>query len=147
MEFIWIILIVAVASVILFITADYLMKLKKTPQSAEGFIWNAVYFIQLKQYEKALALLDQMEQEVAITPEEMCDACVQRADANKALGRKEQACDAYDRLYEALQSCEGTLKQNVDLLKEIKDCYQSCDRGLDFEKWAILFLKNENTEE
>ncbi len=144
MKFIWIVLIVAVASIALFIAADYLMKMKKTPLSAERFIWNAVYFIQLKQYEKALDLLDQMEQEVAITPEEMCDACVQRADANKALGRKEAAADAYDRLYEALSNCEGPKKKNLDLLKEIKDCYHSCNRDADFEKWENLFLNEES---
>ena len=140
MDYIWIILAVAIVSVILFIGADYLVKLKKKPLSAERYIWNAVYFIQLKQYEQALSLLDQMEQEVAITPEEMCDACVQRADANKALGRMNDAADAYDRLFEALSNCDGPKKKNLDLLKEIKDCYCSCNRDADFEKWEKMFL-------
>lgn len=145
MEHLWIILVIIAASIGLFILGDYWMKGHAIPKSAERFIWNAVYFIQLKQYEKALSLLDQMEQEVAVSPEEMCQACVQRADANKALGRNEQAADAYDRLYEALTNCEGPLKKNTELLLEIRDCYKACNRSDAFEKWEQLFT-SENEE-
>lgn len=147
MNIIWIILIITAFSVVLFILADYLMKKCAVPQTAERFIWNAVYFIQIKQYDKALSLLDQMEQTVAITPEEMCQACVQRADANKALGQMEQATDAYERLYEALLNCEGPKRKNEELLKEIQSCYQACQKDDLFIKWEQLFDNEKDAEE
>lgn len=131
-----------IVSIVLFSIINYILKGRKLPKSAEQGIYNAVYFIQLKQYQKALDLLAATEAEYAITPEVMCDLCVQRADAHKGLGQLSQAADAYEVLYEALQHCEGNLKQNDALLAEIKACYLACDRETDFAKWEQLFSKN-----
>lgn len=132
-------LVALVASLILFVFLNYFIKRYKKPDSADQGIWNAVYFIQLKQYQQALALLDATEQEYAMTPEVMCDLCIQRAAAHRGLKQYVQATDAYEVLYEALQECERGIKRNDALLAELKDCYKKCDREADFEKWENLF--------
>ncbi len=132
-------LIALIIAVLLFTILNYFLKRYKKPSSAEQGIWNAVYFIQLKQYQKALELLDATEQEYAMTPEVMCDLCVQRAEAHRGLEQYAEATASYEILYEALQECEGNLKRNDTLLSEIKNCYEKCDRIADFEKWENLF--------
>ncbi len=139
MEYILWGLVAIVAAVILFSVLNYVLKRYKTPASAEQGIWNAVYFIQLKQYEKALEILDATEKEYAIIPEVMCDLCIQRADAYRHLGKHDQAAAAYDVLFEALQECERSLKRNDTLLAELRESYTKCDRAADFEKWEQLF--------
>lgn len=132
-------LIALVVAIILFTVLNYVIKRTRAPQSAQQGIWNAVYFIQLKQYQKALELLDATEAEYAMTPEMMCDFCIQKAEALKGLGRQSEAADAYDILYEALNECEASIKRNDALLEELKACYSACGRQADFEKWEQLF--------
>lgn len=132
-------LIALIIAVLLFAILNDLLKRFKAPSSAEQGIWNAVYFIQLKQYQKALELLEATEQEYAMTPEVMCDLCVQRAEAHRGLEQYAEATASYEILYEALQECERNLKRNDALLDEIKSCYEKCDRMADFEKWENLF--------
>ncbi len=138
-------LIALVLAVIVFLILNYYIKRFKKPADAEEGIWNAVYFIQLKQYQKALDLLDFTEKEYAMTPEVMCDLCIQRAEAHRHLEQYREATDAYEVLYEALKECETSLKRNDALLQELKDCYLKCDRSDDFRKWEQLF--NEPTED
>lgn len=128
-----------VASILLFTVLNHILKRYRAPKTAEQGIWNAVYFIQLKQYEKALELLAATEAEYGMTPEVMCDLCIQRADAHKGLKQYAQAAEAYEVLYEALQECDGKLKRNDALLEEIRACYNTCDRSADFVKWEQLF--------
>lgn len=128
-----------VAAIILFAVLNYILKRYKKPGSAEQGIWNAVYFIQLKQYEKALEILDATEKEYAMIPEVMCDLCIQRADAYRHLGQHDRAAETYDVLYEALQESEGNLKRNDALLAELRESYTQSDRAADFEKWEQLF--------
>ena len=132
-------LIALVGAIILFVFLNYFIKRYKKPDSAEQGIWNAVYFIQLKQYDQALELLAATEQEYAMIPEVMCDLCIQRAAAHRGLKQYAEATEAYETLYEALQECERGLKRNDTLLAEIKDCYSACGREADFEKWEKLF--------
>ena len=137
---------ILVGAVLLFLVLDYLMKKHKKPFSAEDAIWKAVYFIQIKQYEQALILLENAEKEYAIFPEEMCDLCIQKADALIGLARYNKAADAYEALFEALGQCERGLRRNDALLAELKDCYAKANRIADFEKWDELFTK-ESTDE
>lgn len=132
-------LIALVVAIVLFTVLNYIIKRNRAPQSAEQGIWNAVYFIQLKQYQKALEILDATEAEYAMTPEIMCDFCVQKADALKGLGEMDKAADTYDILYEALNESEGAVKRNDALLSELEACYSACGREADFEKWTQLF--------
>ena len=141
-----IIIAVLIVAVLLFLVLDYLMKKYKKPYSAEDAIWKAVYFIQIKQYEQALLLLEDAEKNYVIFPEEMCDLCIQKADALQGLKRYNEATDAYENLYEALGECERGLKRNDALLAEIEGCYTKAERAADFEKWKQLFAK-ENTNE
>ena len=128
-----------VIAVILFALANHIVKRRRAPRSAEGGIWNAVYFIHFKQYQTALDILNKTEAEYAMTPEVMCDFCVQKADAHKGLGQYQEAADAYDLLYEAMQESGRAVKRNDALLAELRDCYAACGREADFEKWAQLF--------
>ena len=137
---------VLIGAVLIFLVCDHLMKKYKTPYSAEDAIWKAIYFIQIKQYEQALLLLENAEKDYAIFPEEMCDLCIQKADALQGLERFNDAADAYDTLYEALGQCERGLKRNDTLLAELKNCYTKAERTADFEKWAQLF-KEETSHE
>lgn len=130
---------ILVAAILLFILLNDLLKRYKKPGSAQQGIWNAIYFMQLKQYDKALELLDATEKEYAMEPEVMCDLCVQRADAHRYLEQHDQAAAAYDILFQAMQECEGTLKRNDALLAELQDSYMQCGRAADFEKWEQLF--------
>ncbi len=143
MDYIIWFLIAFVAAILLFAVLNYFIKRYKKPGSAQQGIWNAVYFIQLKQYQKALELLEATEQEYAMTPEVMCDLCIQRAEAHRGLEQYAEATEAYEVLYEALQNCEGNIKRNDALMAELKDCYESAGRQTDFEKWEQLF--NETT--
>ncbi len=144
MDYIFILIAVVAAAIILFIIMDFIMRRRKAKTAQRG-IYNAIYFIQIRQYEKALALLDQTEAEFGLLPEEMCDLCVQRADAYKGLGKQAEAADAYDALYEALLQCSGKRKRNASLLAELKACYTACGREADFEKWDRLFKRCELT--
>lgn len=128
-----------VASILLFTVLNHVLKRYRMPRTAEQGIWNAVYFIQLKQYKKALELLAATEAEYGMTPEVMCDLCIQRADAHKGLEQFDQATQAYEVLYEALQECDGKLKRNDALLAELRECYNACGRSADFKKWEQLF--------
>ncbi len=130
---------VLIAAILLFALLNDLLKRYKKPGSAHQGIWNAIYFMQLKQYDKALAILDATEKEYAMDPEVMCDLCVQRADAHRHLGQHDQAAAAYDILFDALQECEGKLKRNDALLAELQDSYTQCGRATDFKKWEQLF--------
>lgn len=132
-------LIALILAVLIFLVLNYFIKRFKKPSSAEEGIWNAIYFIQLKQYQNALDLLDATEKEYAMTPEVMCDLCIQRAEAHRGLEQYQQAAEAYDGLYEALQECESAPKRNDALLDELKACYQKCGRTDDFIKWEQLF--------
>ncbi len=132
---------ILVGAVLLFLALDHLMKKYKKPFSAEDAIWKAVYFIQIKQYEQALLLLENAEKDYAIFPEEMCDLCIQKAEALQGLERYNDATDAYESLYEALGQCERGLKRNDALLAELKGRYAKADRLKDFEKWEQLFAK------
>lgn len=143
--FLWMILIL-IGAVLIFLLLDYIVKRFKKPQTVQQSVMNAIYFIQLKQYQVALDLLAQMEAELAITPEEMCDVCIQRADAHKGLAQYNQAVDAYEILYEALQESERPIKRNDALLSELKECYQKAEREEDFKKWDALFASKEETE-
>ena len=143
--FLWMILIL-IGAVLIFLLLDYIVKRFKKPQTVQQSVMNAIYFIQLKQYQVALDLLAQMEAELAITPEEMCDVCIQRADAHKGLAQYNQAVDAYEILYEALQESERPIKRNDALLSELKECYQKAERQEDFKKWDALFASKEETE-
>ena len=146
MKYIIIAIIALIGVVMLFLVLDYLMKKYKKPFSAEDAIWKAVYFIQIKQYEQALMLLEEAEKEYAIFPEEMCDLCIQKADALQGLERFGDAVDAYETLYEVLGQCERGLRRNDTLLAELKNCYTKADRISDFEKLELLF-KEETTDE
>ena len=139
MEYILIPITIIVAAVLIYLALDYTIKKRKIPQTASDAIWNAVYFIQIKEYSKALELLEYAEKEYAIFPEEMCDLCIQRADAFKGLGDFESAAKAYDRLFEVLGECEGKLKRNESLLSEIKECYTAANQESSIEKWVSLF--------
>lgn len=132
-------LLALVLAVLLFALLNYFIKRYKKPSSAEQGIWNAVYFIQLKQYQKALEILDATEQEYAMMPEVMCDLCIQRAEAHRHLEQYAEAAASYEILYEALQECESKLKRNDTLLNELKNCYEKSNRLDDFEKWEKLF--------
>lgn len=144
MEWIAIIIVGAVAGIGLFLGMDHLVKAKRTPKSVDSYLWNAAYFLQLKQYEKVLERLDRMEQEFALTPEEMSDASFKRADAWRGLNRPEKALEAYEQVYECLLQFEEPLKRKQELLDEIKACYLQCDREADYEKWEALFpIKND----
>ena len=144
MKYILPVLLILVAAVALFILLDYLVKKYKKPLSADEAIWKAVYFIQIGQYQQALDLLAMAEREYAMFPEMMCDLCIQRADAYRGLKQPEKAVEAYEVLYGALQECERKLKRNDSLLEELRQCYQASDRVADFEKWELLFIKDEN---
>lgn len=139
-------LLIVVAAVVLFLIADYLLKRYKKPLSADEAIWKAVYFIQIGQYQQALDLLALAEQEYAMFPEMMCDLCIQRADAYRGLNQPQQAVDAYETLYEALQECERKIKRNDSLLEEMEQCYQQAERMNDFEKWHQLFNEEKSNE-
>jgi len=130
-----------IAAIIFFVIADFLVKRHSKPKSAESAIWNAVYFIQLRQYDRALGLLEYAEQEFAMTPEVMCDLCVQRGDAYAKLKEYSKAVDAYEVLYEALHESERKIKRNDELLEEMKSCYFKADRAKDLKKWNELFNK------
>ncbi len=136
---------IILAAVIIYLLLDYIVKRFKKPQTVQQSVMNAIYFIQLKQYQVALDLLERMEADLAITPEEMCDVCIQRADAHKGLAQYARAVDAYEILYEALQESERPIKRNDALLLELKECYQKAERENDFKKWDMLFdAKEEN---
>lgn len=152
MDYIGWIIIGFVAAILFFILADFLLKRYAKPKSAESAIWNAVYFIQLRQYDRAIGLLEYAEQEFAMTPEVMCDLCVQRGDAYVKLKEYAKAADAYDVLYEALLESGGKIKRNDALLEEMKSCYFKADRANDLKKWNELFNNKtveiiESTEE
>ena len=134
---------IILAAAIIYLLLDYAVKRFKKPQTVQQSVINAIYFIQLKQYQVALDVLERMEADLAITPEEMCDVCIQRADAHKGLAQYSQAADAYEILYEALQECERPIKRNDALLSELKECYQKAGREDDFKKWDALFAKEE----
>lgn len=140
-KYILITIVALIGVVLLYLALDHLIKKYKKPYSAGDAIWNAVYFIQIKQYEQALSLLENAEKDYAIFPEEMCDLCIQKADALKGLKRYQEATDAYETLYEALGQCERGLKRNDTLLIELKDCYAKAQRLADFEKWEQLFTE------
>ncbi len=135
--------VITLGAVIIFLLLDYIVKRFKKPQTVQQSVMNAIYFIQLKQYQAALDLLERMEADLAITPEEMCDVCIQRADAHKGLEQYIQAVDAYEVLYEALQESERPIKRNDALLSELKECYQKAEREDDFKKWDALFAPQE----
>ncbi len=139
MEWIAISILGVVAAVGLFLGMDHLVKVKRTPKTVDGYLWNAAYFLQAKQYERVLARLDEMEREFALTPEEMSDASFKRADAFRGLNQPEKALEAYERVYECLTQFEKPLKRKQELLDEIKACYVQCDRSEDFSKWEALF--------
>ncbi len=133
-------------AVIIYLLLDYIVKRFKKPHTVQQCVMNAIYFIQLKQYQAALDLLARMEADLAITPEEMCDVCIQRADAHKGLAQYNQAVEAYEVLYEALQESERPIKRNDALLSELKECYRMAERENDFEKWDALFTPKEETK-
>ena len=139
MDYILWVIIGLVAAILFFVLADFLFKRYAKPKSAESAIWNAVYFIQLHQYQRALDLLDYAEQEFALTPEVMCDLCVQRGSACVKLKDYAKAADAYNVLYEALLESGRKIKRNDDLLAEMKSCYFKADRANDLKKWNELF--------
>lgn len=144
MNWIAVFLIGAVAAVALFVGMDYLVKAGRTPKSVESYLWNAAYFLQLKQYQKVLERLNELERDFALTPEEMSDASFKRADAYRGLNQPEKALEAYERVYECLLQFEEPLKRKQDLLNEIKACYVQCGREPDFAKWEALFpIKND----
>ncbi|MBQ3084890.1 MAG: hypothetical protein IJC46_05515, partial [Clostridia bacterium] len=111
MDYILWVVIGVIAAIIFFAVADFLIKRHGKPKSAESAIWNAVYFIQLRQYDRALGLLEYAEQEFAMTPEVMCDLCVQRGDAYAKLKEYDKAADSYDVLYEALHESGRKIKR------------------------------------
>ena len=141
MDYILWVVIGVIAAIIFFAVADFLIKRHGKPKSAESAIWNAVYFIQLRQYDRALGLLEYAEQEFAMTPEVMCDLCVQRGDAYAKLKEYDKAADSYDVLYEALHESGRKIKRNDELLEEMKSCYFKADRAKDLKKWNELFNK------
>ncbi len=144
MNWIAILIVGAVAAIGLFLGMDHLVKANRTPKTVDGYLWNAAYFLQMKQYEKVLARLDEMEREFALTPEEMSDASFKRADAYRGLNQPEKALEAYERVYECLLQFETPLKRKQELLDEIKACYLQCNRAADYEKWEALFpIKND----
>ncbi len=144
----YIILSVAVilGAVLLFAAADYWIKTHKTPQSVDGYLWNAAYFLSIRRYQTALDRLAEMEKRLALTPEQMCDASFKRADAYLGLNQPERAIDAYEQAYRCLAETDRPLKQNDALLAEIKACYQSCERGEAFTKWEMLIKKTVSAE-
>ena len=139
MNYLYIGILFLVVAVVLFIGTDYLIKVHKKPQSVSSYLWNAAYFLSIKRYQTALERLSSMEEEFALTPEEMCDACFKRADAYHGLHEPEHALEAYELAYECLTQTDRPLKRNDALLEEIKSCYQKCDRSADFSKWDQLF--------
>ena len=141
MDYILWVVIGVVAAIVFFAVADYFIKRHGKPKSAESAIWNAVYFIQLRQYERAIGLLDYAEQEFAMTPEVMCDLCVQRGDAYAKIKDYAKAVEAYEVLYEALHESDRKIKRNDELLEEMKSCYFKADRAKDLKKWNELFNK------
>lgn len=144
MKYIFIALGVLIVAVLLYLILDYMIKKNKMPQTASDAIWKAVYFIQIKQYEHALTLLEEAEKEFALFPEEMSDLCIQRADAYRGLERYTEAVDSYETLFTVLTESERKLKRNDALLAEIKECYQNAERFEAYEKWETLFASLEN---
>ncbi|MBQ2763625.1 MAG: hypothetical protein IJF43_01120, partial [Firmicutes bacterium] len=132
-------LIAAAGAIVLFSILNFLIKLLKPAGSAQQGIWNAVYFIQLKQYKKALTILEDVEAEFGMTPEVMCDFCKQKAAALKGLDRNEEAAKAYDVMLDALKNVEGRIHRNEEFLAEIKACYTACGRETDFTEWETFF--------
>ncbi len=152
MDYILWVIIGMIAAILFFVVADFFIKRYGKPKSAESAIWKAVYFIQLRQYERAIGLLEYAEQEFAMTPEVMCDLCVQRGDAYTKLKEYSKAVDAYEVLYETLHESGRKIKRNDELLEEMKSCYFKADRAKDLKKWNELFHKHtveiiESTEE
>ena len=129
-----------IAVVLLFLAADHLVKVRKKPQSVAAYLWNAAYFLQIRQYDKVLERLREMEADFALTPEEMCDACFKKADAYTGLSQPEQACEAYEQAYRCIRESDRPIKRNDALLEEIRACYQKCGRGTAFSKWEQLFV-------
>ena len=146
MEYILIPVAIIIAAIVIFLVLDYIVKKHKIPQTASDAIWKAIYFIQIKEYKQALELLEFAEKEYAIFPEEMCDLCIQRADAYCGLGDFSSAAQAYDQLFEVLGECEGKLKRNDALFKEIKECYINAGTEASIEKWEALFAPLEKGE-
>lgn len=128
-----------IIAILIFSILNFLIKMGRPAKSAPQGIWNAVYFIQLKQYKKALSILADVEAEFAMTPQVMSDFCVQKASALKGLKQYSEAADAYDLLLDALQNVDQKVVQNESFLNEIKECYVACDREEDFRKWEIFF--------
>ena len=128
-----------VIAVILYIVVTFFLRTARPAKTAEQGIWNAVYCIQLRQYQKALTILEQVEQEFGMTPEVMSTFCIQKASALRSLERYEEAADSYDLLLDALQNANRRIVQNDEFLAEIRQCYAACGREADFEKWALFF--------
>ena len=128
-----------VIAVILYMIINYFIRTAKPAKTAEQGIWNAVYCIQLRQFQKALDILDQVEQEFGMTPEVMSTFCIQKASALRSLERFEEASAAYDLLLDALQNANRKIVRNEEFLKEIRDCYAACGREAEFEKWTLFF--------
>jgi hypothetical protein len=62
------------------------------------------------------------------------------------LGDFSSAAQAYDQLFEVLGECEGKLKRNDALFKEIKECYINAGTEASIEKWEALFAQLEKGE-